>query len=49
MMASSPDRVADLTGTLVMLALVVLNRRATLTQINSSLADISRQFRELKA
>lgn len=34
-------------GTLVLLAVVVLNRRVTLNQINTSLAQISGQLREL--
>ena len=36
-------------GTLVLLTIVVLNRRATLHQINVSLAQISSQLRELQA
>ncbi len=36
-------------GTLVMLALVVLSRRATLSQINLSLAQISTQLKDLRA
>ena len=35
-------------GTLVLLVVVVLNRRATLGQINASLAQISSQLRELQ-
>ena len=35
-------------GTLVTLALVILNRRVTLRQINASLAQISEQMRELR-
>lgn len=34
-------------GTLVLLTVVMLNRRATLSQINASLAQISNQLREL--
>ena len=36
------------TGTLVLLAVVVLSRRATLQQINSHLAQISAQLKELQ-
>jgi hypothetical protein len=35
-------------GTLVLLSVVVLNRRITLSQINLSLAQISTQLRELR-
>lgn len=35
-------------GTLVLLIVVVLNRRATLNQINAGLAQISNQLRELQ-
>jgi len=35
-------------GTLVLLAVVVLNRRVTLRQINASLAQISGQLREIE-
>jgi cytochrome c biogenesis protein CcdA len=35
-------------GTLVLLAVVILSRRATLSQINASLAQISRQLGELR-
>jgi hypothetical protein len=35
-------------GTLVLLAVVILSRRATLSQINASLAQISLQLRELQ-
>jgi Na+/citrate or Na+/malate symporter len=35
-------------GTLILLTVVVLNRRATLNQINASLAQISNQLRELQ-
>ena len=35
-------------GTLVLLTVVVLNRRVTLNQINASLAQISNQLRELQ-
>jgi hypothetical protein len=35
-------------GTLVMLALMVSQRRATLHQINTSLAQIAEQLRELR-
>jgi len=35
-------------GTLVLLTVVVLNRRVTLNQINTSLAQISQQLRELQ-
>ena len=35
-------------GTLVLLAVVILSRRATLNQINISLAQISNQLRELQ-
>ena len=34
-------------GTLILLAVVILNRRATLHQVNASLAQISNQLREL--
>lgn len=36
-------------GMLVLLSVVILNRRITLNQINVSLAQISRQLRELQA
>jgi hypothetical protein len=35
-------------GTLILLAVVVLNRRVTLNQINASLAQISNQLRDLQ-
>ena len=35
-------------GTLVLLAVVILSRRATLNQINASLAQISTQLKELQ-
>jgi hypothetical protein len=35
-------------GTLVLLTVVVLNRRVTLNQVNASLAQISNQLRELQ-
>ena len=35
-------------GTLVMLALVILQRRVTLNQINVSLVQISNQLKELQ-
>jgi len=36
-------------GTLILLTVVVLNRRVTLNQVNASLAQISDQLRELQA
>ena len=36
-------------GTLILLTVVVLNRRVTLNQINTNLAQISNQLRELQA
>jgi hypothetical protein len=36
-------------GTLVLLAVVIISRRATLHQINASLAQISHQLKQLHA
>ena len=36
-------------GTLILLTVVVLNRRIALNQINANLAQISNQLRELQA
>jgi hypothetical protein len=36
-------------GTLVLLIVVILNRRVTLNQINVSLAQIAHQLRELQS
>ena len=36
-------------GTLVLLAVVVLGRRATLQQVNANLAQISTQLKELQS
>lgn len=36
-------------GTLILLTVVILNRRVTLNEINASLAQISNQLRELQA
>jgi hypothetical protein len=35
-------------GTLILLMVVILNRRVALNQINASLAQISKQLRELQ-